>query len=395
MRAHRQSRPACGTLWAVRIVVDYRAALRDRSGVGEYVHNLVHAYARHSSARGDEVVLFTSSWKDRPSPSLAADLGVSVVDRRVPVRALNYLWHRLGWPPVEALAGRADVVHALHPLLIPARRAAQVVTIHDLFFLTHPERTTAEIRRDYPRLAPLHARRADAIVVPSQYTATLVEATFGVPSGRVHVCAPGPPTWETLGAGPNVPRDGYVLFVGTLEPRKNIGALLDAFERLLRHSRGVAGGVPDLVLAGRAGADASDWLERAARAPLAGHVRHLGYVPAASRERLYAGARLLVLPSRDEGFGLPVLEAMSAGVPVIAADRGSLPDVLADAGVLVNPDDVDAFESALSRMVHDDGFAVACAERGLARAKAFSWDRAAEAVRRAYESAVARNLSTR
>lgn len=375
----------------VRIVVDYRPALRERSGVGEYIHNLVRAYCAADTANEDDLVLFTSSWKDRPSLAATNELRARVVDRRVPVSVLNYSWHRLGWPPIELLAGATDVVHAAHPLLIPARHAAQVVTVHDLFFLSHPERTSAEIRRDYPVLAPRHARRADAIVVPSHYTGALVRGTFSVPAERVHVCSPGPPVWRELGRAPNVPSDGYILFVGTLEPRKNIGALLDAYERVM--ASGTV--VPPLVLAGRAGPEAAPWLDRIARAPFAGRVRHLGYVAPAERERLFAGARTLVLSSRDEGFGIPVLEAMSAGVPVVASNRGSLPEVLDDAGLLVDPDDVFAFERALRRMSEDDAFARGCAERGLARAKQFSWTGAAAALRRAYEYAVARKRGQR
>src|SRR5687767_309304 len=134
----------------MRILADYRPALRERTGVGEYLHQLVRAYA---AAHPGEVTLFTSSWKDRPAPALASELGVRIVDLHIPVRVLNLLWHRASWPPVEALAGDFDVVHAAHPLLIPARHAAKVITIHDLFFLAHPERTAAEIRRDYPALA--------------------------------------------------------------------------------------------------------------------------------------------------------------------------------------------------------------------------------------------------
>src|SRR5688572_12047066 len=145
----------------MRILVDYRPALRERTGVGEYIHQLVRAYARTS---GDDVNVFTSSWKQRPALSLRTDLGARVVDRRIPVRVLNYLWHRAEWPPIESVAGPCDVVHAPHPLLIPARRAAQVVTIHDLFFLSDPARTRGEIRRDYPALAPAHARRAHAVI---------------------------------------------------------------------------------------------------------------------------------------------------------------------------------------------------------------------------------------
>jgi glycosyltransferase involved in cell wall biosynthesis len=370
----------------VRIVVDYRPALRERTGVGEYVHNIVRAYTENPQHSGDELALFTSSWKDRPAAGVADELRARIIDRRVPVRALNYGWHRFNWPPIESFTGPTDVVHGLHPLLIPATHAAQVITIHDLFFLTNPERTTGEIRRDYARLAPRHARRADAIVVPSRYTAALVTGTFSVPAERVFVCSPGPPVWRELGGRPNLPSDGYILFMGTLEPRKNVGALLDAYERLLAQGAPP----PALVLAGRATPDAAPWLERLRRAPLAGHARHLGYVPASERERVYAGARLLVQPSRDEGFGIPVLEAMSAGVPVIAANRGSLPEVLGDAGPLVDPDDAPEFERALRHMIDDHAYATACAERGLARARQFSWSVAASTARRAYEYALAR-----
>ena len=369
----------------MRILVDYRPALRERTGVGEYMHNLVRAYAHHHAAAGDEVAVFTSSWKDRPAAGLSSELRARVVDRRVPVRILNYLWHRLEWPPIETLGIAADVVHAAHPLLIPSRHAAQVVTVHDLFFLTEPQSTHAEIRRDYPGLASRHVQRADAVVANSRYTASLVEQTFGVPEARIHVCSPGPPAWRTLGRVPNLPRDGYVLFVGTLEERKNVGALLDAYARLIERD----GRTPSLVVAGRATPDAAAWLERLSRPPLAGCVRYLGYVPATDREGTYAGARLLVVPSRDEGFGIPVLEAMSAGVPVVAANRGALPEVLGDAGMLVDPDDAEALAAAMHRVLTDEAFAIACAQRGLARAREFSWDRAAVALRGAYEAALA------
>ena len=102
----------------VRILVDYRPALRERTGVGEYIHQLVRAY---TAVHEDEVVLFTSSWKDRPSPAVARDTRTRIVDRRIPVAVLNYLWHRRGWPPVEMLAGSFDVAHSAHPLLMPAR----------------------------------------------------------------------------------------------------------------------------------------------------------------------------------------------------------------------------------------------------------------------------------
>jgi glycosyltransferase involved in cell wall biosynthesis len=367
----------------VRILVDYRPALRERTGVGEYIHQLARAY---TAAYGEDILLFTSSWKDRPAQTVAEQTGARVIDRRIPVRILNYLWHRLEWPPAELLAGEVDITHSLHPLLMPARNAAQIVTIHDLFFLSHTEATGAEIRRDYPVLAASHARRAHAVITPTQYVRSQVIERFGVAGERIYACPPGAPMWRTLGHQPNVPSDGCILFVGTLEPRKNVGALLDAYQQLLDHRREV----PRMVLAGRATAAASNWLARINSAPLSNHVTHLGYVDDQAREALYRSARVLVLPSLDEGFGLPALEAMAAGVPVIVSSRGSLPEVVQDAGAQVDPSDTHALAAAIERAAFDQNWALRAAQAGLDRARTFTWAESARTLHRAYTEAVAR-----
>jgi glycosyltransferase involved in cell wall biosynthesis len=370
----------------MRILVDYRPALRARTGVGEYTHEMVRAYAAAHAAAGDRVTLFSSSWRDRPDPELADELGVDVIDRRLPVRVLNYLWHRAEWPKVEMLAGAFDVAHSAHPLLMPAREAAQVVTIHDLFFLASPERTRGEIRRDYPQLAAAHARRADAIITSSLHVRQLVCSQLGAEAERVYVCPPGAPAWRRLGHEARAPLDGSILFLGTLEPRKNLGVLLDAYETLAQRMSAV----PRLVLAGAAAPEAAPWLERISRPPLQGHVVHFGYVPDHPREGMYAGARVLVLPSLDEGFGLPVLEAMAAGVPVIVSNRGSLPEVVGDAGIIVEPDDVEGMAAAIARVVLEPAWAAERGRASLERARAFTWTTTAATLQRAYRDAVAR-----
>jgi glycosyltransferase involved in cell wall biosynthesis len=374
----------------VRVLLDYRSALRGRSGVGEYAHRLASALLDVSRAERSQTLdltLFSSSWKDRLriDPDLS---GVRSVDRRVPVALLNLAWHRLGWPPAETMAGRAfDVTHSLHPLLMPARAAAQVVTIHDLNFLAHPERTRAEIRRDYPALTRDHAHRADAIIVPSRFTSAEVQRRLEVPAGRIEVCSPGAPDWPARNAAPV---DGYVLFFGTLEPRKNVGTLLDAWERLLGRRR-----LPELVLAGQATPESQPWLERIARPPLAGRVRHIGYVDPGNRRALYEGAVLLVQPSFEEGFGIPVLESMTIGLPVVAANRGALPEVLGDAGLLFEAEDGDALASAIEQMLTDEALSSAAASKGAARAQAFRWTETARRVLEVYRQAIARRAERR
>ncbi len=365
----------------MRIVIDYRPALRARTGVGEHIHQITRALALTGS---DELTAFSSSWKDRVSSTLAAELpSVRIVDRRVPVGALNFAWHRLRWPPIEALAGgEYDIAHSPHPLLLPSRSAAQVVTIHDLHFLTHPDRTSAEIRRDYSTLVRAHAHRADRIIVVSRYVAGEVQRLLDIPADRISVCTNGAPEWK--GPAASADANGYLLYTGTIEPRKNVGGLLDAYARL----RARRAGAPRLVIAGRAERGSARVLARLNQPPLAGHVEYRGYVPTNDREALFKGAQAFVLPAFDEGFGIPALEAMSAGVPVVVSNRGALPEVVGDAGLFIDPDDVESLTAALVRILGDADLRAACARRGLDRARHFTWTQTARDVRRAYEDAL-------
>ena len=332
---------------------------------------------------GDSLVLFSSSWKDRLLPG--AIPGVPVVDARVPVTFLNLVWHRLEWPPIETFAGEVDVVHSMHPLLMPARRAAQVVTIYDLYFLDAPEDTTAEIRRDYPSLAGSHARRADAVVTISEYTAGQIRTRLGVADDRVSVCPCGAPGWAPVER--QAPSEaGHVLFMGTIEPRKNVQTLLRAYANLL----GRRPDAPPLVLAGRLAPACQPLLDELARPPLAGRARHIGYVSGPERERLYRQASMVVLPSLDEGFGLPALEAMTIGVPVVVSSRGALPETVGRAGLIVDAEDVAGLASAMDRLLGDPALARACAAEGLVQSRRFSWDASASRLIEAYASAVER-----
>jgi alpha-1,3-rhamnosyl/mannosyltransferase len=256
------------------------------------------------------------------------------------------------------------------------------VTIYDLDFLDHPERTRAEIRRDYGALAPSHARRADQVVVISTHTANAVEARLGVRSTHITICPPGAPEWSPRTQRPA--GDGCILFLGTLEPRKNLDVLLDAYSRL-----GAADPhAPPLVLAGQVGGTGSGVVERTRVAPLAGRVELPGYVDDDRKRALFNRAIVFVLPSHTEGFGMPVVEAMTAGVPVIVADRGALPETSGDAAIRVDPDDATALADALARVLGSTDLQQQMADSGLRQAARFSWRHTASRLREAWHAAV-------
>ena len=326
-----------------------------------------------------DLTVFSSSWKDRLG---SLPVGVTPVDRRFPVRLLNYCWHRLGWPPVELVAGQFDVVHSPHPLLIPSSRAARVVTIHDLDFLDHPDHTEAEVYRDYSALVREHARHAEHVIVPSRYTGSEVERRLGIASDRITVCHNGAPDWSPRDGWPS---RGHLLFVGSLAPRKNIVCLLEAYRLLLERRTGHD--LPPLILAGPPTSHAAEWLSAIESPPLAGRVQCTGYLDRSALRTLYEEAAVLVLPSLHEGFGLPVVEAMTVGVPVVVSDRGALPEVVGGAGLTIDPTRPAQLADAVERMLTDELFARACVERGFQQAAGFTWGRSAQALRDAYQQA--------
>ena len=363
----------------MQIVLDYRPALRQRTGVGEYAHNLAGALVKHLDP-GDELTLFSSSWKDRLGQPIAGTRGL---DHRIPVRALNLLWHRLGWPPVEHLGARPDVTWSLHPLLMPSRTAARVVSLMDLHVFEHPELTSAEIRRDYAALAPSHLRRADAVITISEYTRRRAAERFGLPMDKITVCYPGAPSWSPRVA-PSSP--GPILHVGTIEPRKNVDTLLKAYADLVNRRPDV----PPLVFAGRIETQAPVVVPEVLRRGQGDRVRFLGYVPETEKVRLYREASMLVMASTEEGFGIPAVEAMALGVPVVATIRGSLPEVVGDAALLADPADPRSFAAAMLRVLDEPALRDDLRARGIRRAASFNWDASAAQLLQTFRRVAAR-----
>ena len=261
-------------------------------------------------------------------------------------------------------APKGDLFHALNQRVdAPARRT--VTTFHDLFVVTS-EYSTPEFRARFAEQARQAALRSDLIIAVSRFTANQVEELLGVEPGRIRVIPHGV---HVRTEGPNTSRQNLVLFVGAIQRRKNVRALVRAFERMPTSWR--------LALAGAAdGFGAAEELHAVESSPRRSDIDVLGYITQTELEALYRRARIFAFPSLDEGFGMPVLEAMANSVPVITSQRSALPEVAGDAALLVNPDDPEELAAALVRLASDEALCDDLARRGRERALQFSWESA-------------------
>jgi len=332
-------------------------------GIGRYVRHLIDALPR----AGIDVTPFAAGPAPAGMPEWR-DLGW-------PRGALRYeLWHRLRWPPV-AVSG--DVVHATSLAVCAAGGRPLVVTVHDVVFLRQPDLLTARGVAFHRRGLALARREAAAVIVPTEFgKADLVAEGFD--SDRVHVAPHGVEVREPSSSP--APVDGpYLLFVATLEPRKGLDDLLEAHGRLrARH--------PDLslVVAGPRGWGAPPDLDRPG-------VVAVGNLNDDDLDAAYRHAIALALPSRYEGFGNQVVEAMARRCPVVTSDAACLPEVGGDATVVVPTGDIDALTDALGELVADPGARARLGDAGVARASMFTWQRSAELHAAAYRDAAARS----
>jgi len=274
----------------------------------------------------------------------------------IPANAFRRLL--VGTPP-------GDLFHALSQRL-DARGRRTVCTFHDLFVMTG-DYSTREFRDRFAAQAQRAAESSDLIIAVSRFTASQVEQLLGVTAARIRVIPHG----IDMPAPSDVPRENLVLFVGAIQRRKNIARLVQAFEQLPNGWRLALAGAPD-------GFGAADELRAVEQSRRREAIDVLGYVSQTELDRLYHRARIFAFPSLDEGFGMPVLEAMAHGVPVITSTRSALPEVAGDAALLVDPVDSDAIGSAMLNLASDEALGENLARRGLERARQFTWDSAVE-----------------
>ncbi len=368
------------------LLVAHRLAAPDATGIGRYVRELATALAARAAGAGWEVGL--AATPEAEAPGWVPD-GVPVTTLGRDRRRTHLTWTTLHRPWLEALAPPPDLVHVLSPFTPIPTRVPLVWTVHDTWYLDRPEWGGRVDRWAGARALRQAAAGDGPVITPTEATAEAAVAVAGIDRARVRVVPEGVAAeFHTATADPSVLlRHGvvagrYLLAVGGVGPRKNLGVVAEALARLPRAPLGTG---PELLVVGPPG-PGGDAVAEALDA-LGDRVRRAGFVPATDLPALMAGARAVVHPSRDEGFGLVPLEAMAAGAPVLAGEAPAVIEVTGGA-VRTLPDDPDAWAGAIADLAADPDGRAALVAAGRARAAGFTWDRAAAATLAVYAEAV-------
>ncbi len=355
----------------MRIAIDTQSTLGHKTGIGQYTIRLLEAL-RRAAPQHEYLEL---NW--------GQDITMRT-DRRL-------RWQQLELPS-RARAARADLLHVPGFDAPIRKRCPVVLTVHDLIGMLFPRNLPPISRLYWARWLPFTARFADAIVADSEATRRDILRLLRLPTEKITVVPLGvddrfrPQPAQRIAdcrARHGLPRH-YILYTGTLEPRKGIDTLIDAFARLADH-------IPHhLVLVGKRGWHWEPFMQQMAAGGVEARTQVVDYVPDDDLPGLYAGAAAFTFPSRYEGFGLPVLEAMACGTPVVCSNAASLPEIADQAAELVPPDDPQALADAVERVLADPAMADALRDKGLQRAREFTWDKTAQATLAIYQNVVSR-----
>lgn len=374
---------------ASKIGLDYTAAYEQGAGIGRLVRELVHALADEDQET--DYKLFVAGATRATLPQQPAE-NFQWYPTRVTPLWFARLWYRarLYWP-VESFIGPVRLYHATDftlPPTLPNTRT--LLTVHDLSFVRAPETSTPVLKRYLDRVVPWSVARADHVLADSQATKDDLIALYGTAPDKITVLLSGvearfrPTPNPAIRAKYDLP-DRYIFAIGTVQPRKNYGRLVEALARLGDEFEDV-----HLVIAGGKGWLDAPIYQAVQETGLSNRVHFIGFADDADIPALYSGAVLTAYPSLYEGFGFPILESMACGTPVLTANVSSMPEVAGDAAVMVNPYEVASIEDGLRRLLTDSTLRDTLKVRGLARASGFTWAKAARELRDIYTQLLSR-----
>lgn len=371
----------------MNIAIDYTSAARQRAGIGRYTRSLIRALAQLDAT--NQYALYVPRDATQLDDTRAFPKNFHVARAPLNERYMVALWQRVRVPlPIEIFTGASDVFYSPDFVLPPTRAKRKILTVHDLSFKRHPETAVPNLKWYLEGAVPRAVQRADLILADSDATRRDLIELFAAPPARVRTLYSGcDACFQRVTDAQELKRvrDTYqlhrpfILNVGTIEPRKNLPRLIEAFSRLKQRRE------LDLVIAGGRGWMYDEIYQAPQKFGVSAQVRFIGFTPDADLPALYSLAELFAYPSLYEGFGLPVLEALACGAAVVTANNSSLPEVAGDAAMLIDAHDVNALAWAMSRLLDDASWRAALQRKALAQAKKFSWASSAAELRRAFE----------
>lgn len=370
----------------MNIAIDYTAAARQRAGIGRYTRSLIYAlahmdltnqytlYVPHDARYLDDTRTFPQNYR--------------VVHSPLNERAMVTMWQRARIPLyIELLTGSADVLYSPDFVLPPTRAKKKLLTVHDLSFKRVPETAVPNLKWYLEGAVPRAVARADLILADSNATRADLIELFHAPPDRVRTLYSGyDEMFRRVTDAKELARvrekyklqKPFVLNVGTIEPRKNLTRLIEAFSKLTIRDE------LELVIAGGRGWMYDEIYAAPEKFGVKDRVRWLGFTPDEDLPALYSLAEIFVYPSLYEGFGLPLLEALACGAAVVTATNSSLPEVAGDAALLIDAHDTDALADAMNRLIRDTALRTTLQMKAPEQAKKFSWKKSAEGLRAAF-----------
>jgi glycosyltransferase involved in cell wall biosynthesis len=348
----------------MRVLIDATSLLLRSAGIKTYTWHWIRSL-RQQAGPSDEIATFPFL---NGLGDLRHDASVLSAASTLPRLGLLYFLNLPGNPAIDWAVRGADLFHASNQVRNPPRKTRLTATLHDLTCWLMPELHTAgNVRADHA-FAEHVLKRATGLIAVSENTRADAIRLLGIPPERIQVIYSGIPD-AFFDAQPTAAPKPYVLYLGAIEPRKNVDTLLDAWTSFALHDEF------DLVIAGAPGWSAARILARL-ESGIRG-VRYLGYVPESELPGLTAGATAFVYPSLYEGFGFPVAQAMAAGVPVVTSNTSCLPEITGDAALLVDPRSPAEISAALEKLLTSPTLRTTLAEAGRVRAERYRWDRCA------------------
>lgn len=367
----------------MNIVINLNPYLFQPTGVGIYAYEIFKNLAALNKVDLN-LIGITSSWKYRFRAEIE---GARVIDLKIPTRIFNFLMHRLKFPPVEVLThSKVDIIHIPYHFMMPSIRGKKIITVHDIYFLEEVSQSMLgdiEIDRGIFKQS---LNEADLVICDSEFTRNRLIEKYPKLDMKTTVIYPGASDVNKIMIGANeiieyrnkfkIP-ENYILYVGTIEERKNLKPLIEAMKLVNDKYRGM-----HLIMVGKVGYKGEEILKLILNHPF---IRYYGYINEEEKAFLYAGAKMVVFLSLEEGFGFPLLEAMSYGIPVIAAEGSSLKEIGGDAAFYIDARIIEEIASGICKLIEDEDVRKELVQKGFERVKKFNWKETAMNLYRTYK----------